>query len=131
MRRVNTNIDRLWAWRSNDVRISGQSMPVHLGGQIAVERPRNFRLTAGILGMDEEADFGSNTDWFWFWVKRGSAHGQPSYVYQARHEDVRQLPDALANPVSARLADGGAGRGSDRRTACDAASGTERASVSI
>jgi hypothetical protein len=88
VRRVNTNIERLQAWRSNDVRISGQSLPVHLGGQIAVERPRNFRLTAGILGMDEEADFGSNTDWFWFWVKRGNANGQPSYVYQARHEDV-------------------------------------------
>jgi hypothetical protein len=88
VRRVNTNIDRLWAWRSNDVRICGQSMPMHLGGQIAVERPRNFRLTAGILGMDEEADFGSNTDWFWFWVKQAHAHGQPSYVYQARHEDV-------------------------------------------
>ncbi len=53
-----------------------------------MERPRNFRLTAGILGMDEEADFGSNNDWFWFWVKRGNANGQPSYVYQARHEDV-------------------------------------------
>jgi hypothetical protein len=88
VRRVNTNIDRLWAWRSNSVRISGPSMPVHLGGQIAVERPRNFRLTAGILGMDEEADFGSNTDWFWFWVKLGHAQGEPSYVYQARHEDV-------------------------------------------
>ncbi|HXY33569.1 MAG TPA: hypothetical protein VEI07_05030 [Planctomycetaceae bacterium] len=88
VRRVNVNIEPLVAWRSNDVRISGQSMPVHLGGQIAVERPRNFRLTAGILGMDEEADFGSNHDWFWFWVKRGNANGQPSYVYQARHEDV-------------------------------------------
>jgi hypothetical protein len=88
VRRVNTNIDRLWAWRSNAVRISGPSLPVHLGGQIAVERPRNFRLTAGILGMDEEADFGSNTDSFWFWVKRANAHGEPSYVYQARHEDV-------------------------------------------
>jgi hypothetical protein len=63
-------------------------MPVHLGGQIAVERPRNFRLTANVLGMDEEADFGSNTDWFWFWVKRANARGKPSYVYQARHEDV-------------------------------------------
>ena len=88
VRRVNTNIERLQAWRSNDVRISGQSMPVHLGGQIAVEKTRNFRLTAGILGIDEEADFGSNSDWFWFWVKRGNTNGQPSYVYQARHEDV-------------------------------------------
>ncbi|HEV3006088.1 MAG TPA: hypothetical protein VGX78_16585, partial [Pirellulales bacterium] len=86
--RVNSNIERLTAWRSNDVGISGQSMPVHLGGQIAVERPRNFRLTAGILNMDEEADFGSNNQWFWFWVKRANANGQPSYVYQARHEDV-------------------------------------------
>jgi hypothetical protein len=89
VRRVNANIERLQAWRSNDVRISGQSLPVHLGGHIAVEAPRNFRLTAGILGMDEEADFGSNSDWFWFWVKRGNANGQPSYVYQAKHEDVQ------------------------------------------
>jgi hypothetical protein len=89
VRRVNANIERLQAWRSNDVRISGQSLPVHLSGHIAVEAPRNFRLTAGILGMDEEADFGSNSDWFWFWVKRGNANGQPSYVYQAKHEDVQ------------------------------------------
>ncbi len=86
--RINANIERLSAWRSNDVCISGQSLPVHLTGTIAVERPRNFRLTAGILGMDEEADFGSNTEWFWFWVKRASMNGQPSYVYQAKHEDV-------------------------------------------
>jgi hypothetical protein len=88
VRRVNANIERLSAWRSNDVRISGQSLPVHLTGTISVERPRNFHLTAGILGMDEEADFGSNAEWFWFWVKRGSMNGEPSYVYQARHEDV-------------------------------------------
>src|SRR5262249_28414051 len=66
-----------------------QSLPVRLGGQIAVDRPRNFRLTAGILGMDQEADFGSNADWFWFWVKRASVNGEPSYVYQAKHEDVK------------------------------------------
>jgi hypothetical protein len=88
VRRVNANIERLSSWRSNDVRISGQSLPVHLTGTIAVERPRNFHLTAGILGMDEEADFGSNAERFWFWVKRGSMNGEPSYVYQARHEDV-------------------------------------------
>jgi hypothetical protein len=87
VQRVNTNIGPLKAWRSSDVRISGPSMPVHLGGQIAVEQPRNFRLTAGVLGF-EEADFGSNIDWFWFWVKRGAENGRPSYVYQARHEDV-------------------------------------------
>jgi hypothetical protein len=98
VRRVNTNIDSLWAWRSDDVRISGPSLPVHLTGTISVERPRNFRLTAGVLSMSEEADFGSNSEWFWFWVKRGSTNGQPSYVYQAKHEDVPNSPSLSQIP---------------------------------
>jgi hypothetical protein len=82
--RVNTNIEHLQAWRSSDLRISGNSMPVHLTGHIAVERPRNFRLTAGALGMTDEADFGSNSQWFWFWVRRGN----PPYVFRAQHDDM-------------------------------------------
>jgi hypothetical protein len=84
VRRVNANIERLQAWRSSDLRISGRSLPVHLTGHIAVEHPRNFRLTAGALGMTDEADFGSNAEWFWFWVRRG----QPNYVFRARHDDM-------------------------------------------
>jgi hypothetical protein len=82
--RVNTNIEHLQAWRSSDLRISGKSLPVHLTGHIAVERPRNFRLTASALGMTDEADFGSNAQWFWFWVRRGS----PPYVFRAQHDDM-------------------------------------------
>ena len=78
VRRVNANIERLQAWRSSDLRISGRSLPVHLTGHIAVAQPRNFRLTAGALGMTDEADFGSNAEWFWFWVRRG----QPNYVFR-------------------------------------------------
>ena len=63
----------------------GRSLPVHLTGNIAVERPRNFRLTAGTLGMTEEADFGSNPDWFWFWIRRS----QPPFVFRARHDDMQ------------------------------------------
>jgi hypothetical protein len=81
--RVNTNIERLQSWRSSDVQISGSRLPVRLAGQIAVERPRSFRLLATALGM-EEADFGSNAEWFWFWVKRN----EPNYVFQARHADL-------------------------------------------
>jgi hypothetical protein len=84
VQRVNANIEHLQGWRSSDLRISGRSLPVHLTGHIAVERPRNFRLTAGALGMTEEADFGSNSEWFWFWVRRG----QPNYVFRARHDDM-------------------------------------------
>jgi hypothetical protein len=84
VQRVNTNIQHLQAWRSSDLRISGKSMPVHLTGHIAVERPRNFRLTASALGMSEEADFGSNSQWFWFWVRRGN----PPFVFRAQHDDM-------------------------------------------
>jgi len=84
VRRVNANIEHLQAWRSSDLRISGRSLPVHLTGHIAVEGPRNFRLTAGALGMTDEADFGSNSEWFWFWVRRG----EPNYVFRARHDDM-------------------------------------------
>src|SRR5580704_4882354 len=94
VQRVNANIERLQAWRSSDLRISGGSLPVHLTGHVAVERPRNFRLTAGALGMTEEADFGSNSEWFWFWVHRG----QPPYVFRARHDDM-QYSEALRKAI--------------------------------
>ena len=88
MRRVNTNIDRLWAWRSNDVRISGQSLPMHLGGQIAVERPRNFRHGRH-LRHGRGSRFRFQHRLVLVLGQAGQmAHGQPSYVYQARHEDV-------------------------------------------
>jgi hypothetical protein len=85
VQRVNANIERLQAWRSSDLRITGRSLPVHLAGNIAVERPRNFRLTAGALGMTEEADFGSNPEWFWFWIRRS----QEPFVFRARHDDMQ------------------------------------------
>jgi outer membrane lipoprotein-sorting protein len=87
--RLNTNIERVQSWQSYDVTISGSSLPVHLNGKIVVERPRKFRLIASALGSDE-ADFGSNGDRFWFWVKRAQQAGQQNYVYQARYEDVEQ-----------------------------------------
>jgi hypothetical protein len=85
VQRVNANIEHLQAWRSSDLRITGRSLPVHLTGNIAVEGPRNFRLTAGALGMTEEADFGSNPDWFWFWIRRSQA----PFVFRARHDDMQ------------------------------------------
>ena len=105
VQRVNANIEHLQAWRRRDLRISGRSLPVHLTGHIAVERPRNFRLTAGALGMTDEADFGSNADWFWFWVRRG----QPNYVFRRarRHGALRRA--SAGHPLPARLADRGPG----------------------
>lgn len=91
---LNANASRLTSWRSTKVGIHLKqkgSIPVDLTAQMAVESPRNFRLRASSL-LGEEADFGSNQENFWFWIRRSP---QP-YVITAAHEDMeaaqRQLP---------------------------------------
>jgi hypothetical protein len=84
--RVNENIAKIHSWRSDNVHISGGTMmPIRVGAQIAVEAPRNFRLNAGTT-FGEEADFGSNDEQFWFWVKRS----EMPYVFLASHEQMGQ-----------------------------------------
>jgi hypothetical protein len=63
-----------------------------LTGNIAAERPRRFRLTAGTGVTGSEIDFGSNDELFWIWMKRN----QPPAVYFCRHEQfansaIRQM----------------------------------------
>jgi len=91
---LNANASQLTSWRSTKVGIHLKqrgSIPVDLTAQMAVESPRNFRLRASSL-LGEEADFGSNQEHFWFWIRRSP---QP-YVITAAHEDMetaqRQLP---------------------------------------
>ncbi len=62
-----------------------------LTGNIAVERPRRFRLTAG-TAFGQEIDVGSNDDLFWMWIRRN----QPPAVYICRHDqfansNIRQI----------------------------------------
>ncbi len=63
-----------------------------LSGNIAAERPRRFRLTAGTSVTGSEIDVGSNDELFWIWTKRN----QPPAVYFCRHEQfatsaIRQM----------------------------------------
>jgi len=93
--RVNDNIAKIHSWQSTDVHISGGGtlLPMRISAKIAVEAPRNFRLNA-TTPFGEEADFGSNDQQFWFWVKRSDM----PYVFLASHEQVgrnemlRQIP---------------------------------------
>jgi hypothetical protein len=62
-----------------------------LSGNIAVERPGRFRLTAG-TSFGQEVDIGSNDELFWVWVRRN----QPPAVYICRHDqfatsNIRQI----------------------------------------
>lgn len=90
---LNQRTSQLIAWRSTDVKINSRDIPVSLSASVSVESPRNFRLQARSL-TGEEADFGSNQDRFWFWMKRSP---QP-YVFFARHEDMPLIGSRLPLP---------------------------------
>ena len=86
--RINENADRLQSWRSTaSVKVAGALTDA--SAEIAVERPRNFRMRATSV-RGEEADIGSNHERLWFWFRDG---GRPEVV-TVRHEDVGrvQLP---------------------------------------
>lgn len=92
---INAQASQLHGWRSSQVVIQlkqpGMPTSFKLSADMAVERPLNFRLRASSIA-GAEADFGSNRDRFWFWVKRADY----PYVMTAAHEDLpyaqQQLP---------------------------------------
>jgi hypothetical protein len=91
---LNDNTTRLLSWRSSRVGIQLKQPglpPFSLTANMAVEAPNRFRLQASMLGR-EEADFGSNDERFWFWIKQSP---EP-YIMTARHEQMavaqRRLP---------------------------------------
>jgi hypothetical protein len=54
-----------------------------LNGEMAYQKPRSFRLTASAAGSSQ-ADFGSNSQEFWFWVKRNN----PPALFHCSYEDL-------------------------------------------
>jgi len=86
----------LHAWRSTDVDItvSGPGgIPINLNAVIAVQSPRNFRLTASSI-VGNEADLGSNNERFWFWMRRNKAR----HVFTATHAQTEQTQERLMIP---------------------------------
>jgi len=96
VRHVNARARRLTAWRSNDVSITTRGpngIPVHLSAVIAVQRPRNFRLVASAM-MGYEADFGSNADRIWFWMRRADPKG----LYTVQHANLDRIEGRMPIP---------------------------------
>ena len=93
---LNANIRQLHSWSCLDAEVSTKTpmlpMKLSLSAIIAVERARNFRLRASILSS-EEADFGSNSEQFWFWIRRGDP-----YLFTARHEHLPAVSERLPIP---------------------------------
>jgi hypothetical protein len=95
---LNQNIQGLYSWSCAEATIStrpSRFLPVKLtlAAQIAVERDKNFRLRAS-SPMGDEADFGSNDERFWFWMRRN----QPPHVFTARHADMPAVSQRLQIP---------------------------------
>ena len=93
---LNENADRVYSWRSTSASIRARAeggLPVTLSANIAVARPRQFRLRATLLGANE-VDLGSNAERFWFWIRRSE---QP-YVVTVGHDDLSQVRKQLSLP---------------------------------
>ncbi len=91
---LNANTDRLKAWRCTNMKISSKGplgIPVGLSAMIAVERPRNFRLTAHSIAGNE-VDLGSNDERLWFWIRRGEPEGLFTSRHDRLHVAQRRLP---------------------------------------
>src|SRR5579871_3289511 len=83
---LNRNIAKSPSWRCTEVKISshGSGIPISVRATIAVQQPRNFRMTAESL-VGNEVDVGSNNERFWFWVRQGDRA-----VYTARHDELHR-----------------------------------------
>jgi len=91
---LNTNITQVDAWQSTElsIRASKNGLPVLLSGNIAVAGPRNFRLSAGILGTTA-VDIGSNDDQLWF-----SSQETEGKVLTVGHDDLSRVQHRLPIP---------------------------------
>jgi hypothetical protein len=94
---LNDNIERVGSWRSTNVRISAKGpgvLSIPLSGTIAVKNPRNFRLTVDSSIFGREADFGSNSEKLWIWMRRGDV----KEIVTCRHDQIEHLQNRLPIP---------------------------------
>ena len=78
---VNDNSSRINSFYASRAKIGVPGFP-QLNANIAFERPRNFRLRAETMFTGPEVDLGSNSELFWFWIRRN----QPPAMFFCRHD---------------------------------------------
>lgn len=94
---VNQNTARIRSYSTNTAKMSVPGMaglPL-LRGNIALERPNRFRMTAGTAVTGSELDLGSNDELLWFWVKRNV----PAALYYSRHDQFAHSAARQMLPV--------------------------------
>lgn len=92
---VNAGSQPIQQLQTEGATLTVQGLPP-LKSEIALERPRKFRLRAELLQFTgPELDLGSNDELFWLWIKRNP---DPA-VYFARHDRFAQSPMRRLLPI--------------------------------
>lgn len=92
---VHRNNSRIQSFSATRAVLSGSGFPT-LQANVAFERPRKLRLVAKSgVSAGPELDIGSNSDLFWFWLRRG----EPPAVYFCRHDQFAESPARHAVPI--------------------------------
>jgi len=95
---VVNNSQRVKQLDAQGARVSAPGTP-RLRASMALERPRQLRLRAGVFDFSgPELDLGSNDELFWFWIKQ---HPQPA-VYYARHDEFDDSQARQMMPIDFR-----------------------------
>ena len=69
-----------------------------LRGNLALEKPQRFRLTAGTGLTGQEVDLGVNDERFWLWIRRSDPPG----VYFCRHDQFAGSAACRVMPIEPR-----------------------------
>ncbi len=94
---LNENAKRVQSVRAKidmDCKAGGQS--IALGGNMACQKPRNFRLKGNVLGQPA-VDMGSNSRRFWYWISKAD----PPTCLPLLHNNLMPGPGPHAVPVPA------------------------------
>lgn len=92
VRAINSNAAPIRQLDTDNATISTPGFPP-LRANLALERPKKFRLRGQLLGP--EVDVGSNDELFWMWIKHNSEPG----IYYARHDDYASSPTRRLLPI--------------------------------
>ena len=98
---LNTNVlgtetsPGLSGWKTYDakVRIVGSGIPIGFSTSVAVQAPRNLRISVAKPGGGQAVDIGSNEERFWFWT-----YEQPELV-TCCHEETSMALHRMRLPV--------------------------------
>lgn len=97
IRVVNANSEPIRQLYTDTATLTIQGLPA-LRANVAVERPRNFRLRAHFIGVGQVLDLGSNNEVFWALIDAPElATNVQRAVYFARHDQFSRghIPDVL------------------------------------